>query len=421
MIGLLRDGDYRRLWGAQTISQFGSQVSQLALPLIAVLGLKASTFSVAVLWMFELLPFLLFALPAGVWVDRLARRPILIAADTGRALALGSIPVVALFSEVTIWQLYAVAFTTGVLAVFFDVAYQSYLPSLVEPQDLVEGNAKLEISRSAAQVGGPGIGGLLIEAFTAPYAVAVDAVSFLWSAALLGRIAKREPARERAPHRSMRREIAEGLRYLLSDPRWRAITTNVFVFNLGTGITGPLFLVWGVRHLGFSPGELGLVFSLGNVGWLLGALVARRATRRFGAGRMLVAGSAIAGFPLFLWPLAPQEYAVAVTSLAWALTAFGIVLFNVPGISLYQTLVPARILGRMNASRRWIVWGVTPLGNVLGGALAGVAGLKPAMFAGCAISSVAFLFLLVKPVRSLATVDVDARAAGDGGVAAPAQ
>jgi MFS family permease len=421
MIGLLRDGDYRRLWGAQTISQFGSQVSQLALPLIAVIGIKASTFSVALLWMFELLPFLLFALPAGVWVDRLARRPILIAADAGRAVALGSIPVVALISEITIWQLYAVGFVTGVLTVFFDVAYQSYLPSLVEPHDLVEGNAKLEISRSAAQVGGPGIGGLLIEAFTAPYAVAVDAVSFLWSALLLGRIAKREPTRERAPHRSMRREIAEGLRYLLGDPRWRAITTNVFVFNLGTGITGPLFLVWGVRHLGFSPGELGLVFSLGNVGWLVGALVARRATSRFGAGRMLVIGSAIAGFPLFLWPLAPQDYAVAVTATAWALTAFGIVLFNVPGISLYQTLVPANILGRMNASRRWIVWGVTPLGNVLGGALAGVVGLKPAMFAGCTISSVAFLFLLVKPVRSLATVDVDAGAPGDGGVAAPAQ
>jgi MFS family permease len=421
MIGLLRDGDYRRLWGAQTISQFGSQVSQLALPLIAVIGIKASTFSVALLWMFELLPFLLFALPAGVWVDRLARRPILIAADAGRAVALGSIPLVAVFSEVTIWQLYAVGFITGVLTVFFDVAYQSYLPSLVEPHDLVEGNAKLEISRSAAQVGGPGIGGLLIEAFTAPYAVAVDAVSFLWSAALLGRIGKHEPARERAPHRSMRREIAEGLRYLLSDPRWRAITTNIFVFNLGTGITGPLFLIWGVRHLGFSPGELGLVFSLGNVGWLIGALVARRATSRFGAGHMLVVGSAIAGFPLFLWPLAPQDYAIAVTSIAWALTAFGIVLFNVPGISLYQTLVPANILGRMNASRRWIVWGVTPLGNVLGGALAGIVGLQPAMFAGCAVSSLAFLFLLVKPVRSLATVVVDARAPGDGGVAAPAQ
>jgi MFS family permease len=396
-------------------------VSQLALPLIAVIGIKASTFSVAFLFMFELLPFLLFALPAGVWVDRLARRPILIAADAGRAIALASIPLVALVSDVTIWQLYAVGFTTGVLTVFFDVAYQSYLPSLVESKDLVEGNAKLEISRSAAQVGGPGIGGLLIEAFTAPYAVAVDAVSFLWSALLLARIEKREPVRERAPHRSMRREMAEGLRYLLGDPRWRAITTNVFVFNLGTGITGPLFLVWGVRHLDFSPGELGLVFTLGNLGWLVGALVARRATRRFGAGRMLVIGSAISGFPLFLWPLAPYDYALAVTSIAWALTAFGIVLFNVPGISLYQTLVPAHILGRMNASRRWIVWGVTPLGNVLGGLLAGIVGLKPAMFAGCAVSSVAFLFLLVKPVRSLATVDVDARAAGDGGVAAPAQ
>jgi MFS family permease len=421
MIGLLRHGDYRRLWGAQTVSQFGSQVSALALPLIAVIGIKASAFSVSLLWMFELLPFLLLALPAGVWVDRLPRRPIMVAADLGRALALGSVPLVAAFSHVTIWQLYAVGFVTGVGTVFFDVAYQSYLPSLVEPHELVEGNAKLEVSRSAAQVGGPGVGGLLVEWITAPYAIAVDAVSFVWSALLLARIEKPEPPQERHEVRSMRREVAEGLRYLLGDPRWRAMTTNIFVFNLGTGITGPLFLVWGVRHLDLSPGELGLVFTLGNCGWLVGALVAQRATRRFGAGRMLIAGSALSGAPLFLWPLAPHDYAVAVTSTAWALTALGIVLFNVPGISLYQTLVPARILGRMNASRRWIVWGVTPLGNVLGGGLASVVGLRPTMFLGCAFSTVAFLFLLVKPVRTLATVNVDARATGDGGVAAPAR
>jgi MFS family permease len=421
VIGLLRHGDYRRLWGAQTVSQFGSQISQLALPLVAVIGIEASTFSVALLWMFELLPFLLFALPAGVWVDRLPRRPILVVADAGRAVALGSVPLVAAVSHVTIWQLYAVGFVTGVLTVFFDVAYQSYLPSLVEPHQLMEGNAKLELSRSAAQVGGPGIGGVLVEAITAPYAVAVDAVSFVWSALLLGRIRTTENPPARSAERSMIREIREGLRYLLGDPRWRAITTNVFVFNLGTGMTGPLFLVYGVRRLDLSPGELGLVFSVGNVGWLVGAVVAGRATRRVGAGRMLIAGSAIAGAPLFLWPLAPHDYAIPVVATGWALTAFGIVLFNIPGISLYQTLVPRHILGRMNASRRWIVWGVTPLGNVLGGALASGIGLRTTMFAGCAVSSVAFLFLLSKPVRSLATVDVDAGAPGDGSVAAPAR
>jgi MFS family permease len=421
VIGLLRHGDYRRLWGAQTVSQFGSQISQLALPLVAVIGIGASTFSVALLWMFELLPFLLFALPAGVWVDRLPRRPILIAADLGRAAALGSVPLVAAFSDVSIWQLYAVGFATGLGTVFFDVAYQSYLPTLIEAGDLVEGNAKLELSRSAAQVAGPGIGGILIQWIGAAFAVAVDAVSFVWSAILLARIRALEPEPEPTPERNMLREIREGLGYLLGDPRWRAITANIFVFNLGTGITGPLFLVYGVRGLGLSPGQLGLVFTLGNLGWVAGAIVGPRFTRRYGAGRMLVAGSAIAGAPLFLWPLAPHDLAILFTATSWALVAFGIVLFNIPGISLYQTLVPARILGRMNASRRWIVWGVTPLGNVLGGALAAVIGIKPTMYLGCAISTVAFAFLLVKPVRSLATVSLHARAPGDGSVAAPAE
>src|SRR6185437_9985369 len=182
----------------------GSQVSQLALPLVAVIALEASAFSVSLLGAIEMLPFLLFALPAGVWVDRLARRPILIAADAGRALALGSVPLAAAIGHVTIWQLYVVGFATGTLTVFFDVAYQSYLPSLVAREQLVEGNAKLELSRSGAHIAGPGLAGLLVGAITAPYAVAVDAVSFVWSALLVGRIRAREPARERAPDRNMR-------------------------------------------------------------------------------------------------------------------------------------------------------------------------------------------------------------------------
>jgi MFS family permease len=189
--GLHRNGDFVRLWGAQSISQLGSQVSQLALPLVAVIALHAPAFRVALLGTVEMLPFLLFALPAGAWVDRLARRPILVAADAGRALALGSVPLAAVLGHVTIWQLYAVGFATGTLTVFFDVAYQSYLPSLVAREQLVEGNSKLELSRSGAQIAGPGLAGLLVGAITAPYAVAVDAVSFVWSALLVGRIRAR--------------------------------------------------------------------------------------------------------------------------------------------------------------------------------------------------------------------------------------
>jgi MFS family permease len=414
---LLRDRDFVRLWGAQSISQLGSQVSQLALPLVAVIALRASAFRVALLGTVEMLPFLLFALPAGVWVDRLPRRPILIAADAGRALALGSVPLAAAIGHVTIWQLYAVGFATGTLTVFFDVAYQSYLPSLVAREQLVEGNAKLELSRSGAQIAGPGLAGLLVGAITAPYAVAVDAVSFVWSALLVGRIRAREPERGRAPERCMRREIAQGLRYLLGDPRWRSLAAYVAVFNFGTGMTGPLFLVYAVRRLDLSPAALGLVFMLGNIGWLVGAVIARRVTELIGLGRTLALGGAIGGAPLFLWPLAPHDLAILFLVTSGVLTSFGIVLFNIPGITLYQTLVPEHILGRMNASRRWLVWGVIPLGSLIGGVLAAAIGLRTTLFIGCGISTAASAFLLLRPIRTIATVVDDARAPGDGGMA----
>jgi MFS family permease len=409
-----------RLWSAQSISQLGSQVSNLALPLVAVIALNASAFRVALLGTIEMLPFLLFALPAGVWVDRLARRPILVAADIGRALALGSVPLAAVVGHVTIWQLYIVGFVTGTLTVFFDVAYQSYLPSLVTKEQLVEGNSKLELSRSGAQIAGPGLAGLLIGAITAPYAVAVDAASFAASALLAASIRTREAVRERAAERSMRREILEGLRYLFGDPRWRSLAAYVATFNFGTGMTGPLLLVYAVRRQGLSPAELGLVFMLGNIGWLLGAIVAERATQLIGTGGTLALGGALGSAPLFLWPLAPHDLAVVFIVASLALSSFGIVLFNIPGISLYQTLVPERLLGRMNASRRWLVWGVIPLGSLIGGVLASTIGLRTTLIVGCAISTASSLFLLSKPIRTIATVPTDAGIAGDGGVATTA-
>jgi MFS family permease len=215
----------------------------------------------------------------------------------------------------------------------------------------------------------------------------------------------------------MRREIVQGLRYLLGDPRWRSLAAYVAVFNFGTGMTGPLFLVYAVRRLDLSPAALGLVFMLGNVGWLVGAVIARRTTELLGTGRTLAFGGAIGGAPLFLWPLAPHDLAIPFLVASGALTSFGIVLFNIPGISLYQTLVPEQLLGRMNASRRWLVWGVIPLGSLIGGVLASTVGLRTTLFVGCGISTAASAFLLLKPIRTIATVPADAGIAGDGGVA----
>src|SRR5919201_863103 len=190
--GLWRHADFLKLWSAETVSQFGTQVSQLALPLAAVLVLDATAFQVAALGTVEFLPFILFTLPAGVWVDRLPRRPILVAGDLGRAALLASVPLAYFTDRLTLAQLYGVAFGTGICTVFFDVAYQSYLPSLVEREQIIEGNSKLEISRSSAQIAGPGFGGLLVQAFTAPYAILADAASFVGSGAFILRIRKRD-------------------------------------------------------------------------------------------------------------------------------------------------------------------------------------------------------------------------------------
>ena len=423
---LFRHRNFVRLWGAQTVSQFGTQVSNLALPLVAVLVIHASAFQVALLGTVEMLPFLLFALPAGVWIDRTARRPILVAADVLRAAGLASVPVAALIGSVSMGQLYAVGFVVGTLTVFFDVSYQSYLPSLVGREHLVEGNAKLELSRSAAQIGGPGLGGLLIGAITAPYATVVDTVSFAWSALLLGRIQATEQTPERTESRSMRREIGEGLRYLLGDRRWRALTIYIATFNLGSGIAYSIFIVYAVRRLGLSPGEIGLVFTLGNLGWLAGALLVRRVGTRLGVGNTLVLSALLGGLSTLLVPLAPRSHPIPFLVASQLVIAVCIVLFNVTGLSLLQTLTPDRILGRMNASRRWIVWGTTPIGSFAGGVLASTIGLRPTLFTGAGISAAAFVFLLVKPLRSIrelptATVSPDARAPGDGGLATPAQ
>jgi predicted MFS family arabinose efflux permease len=412
--------DFLRLWGAQTVSQVGSQVSALAIPLTAVLVLHASAFEVSVLSAVEMLPFLLVALPAGVWVDRLPRRPILIAGDLGRALALASIPVAAAAGSLRIEQLYVVGFATGLLTVFFDVAYQSYLPALVDRRQLVEANSKLEISRSGAQIAGPGLAGLLVGWLTAPYAIVVDAVSFLWSGLLALRIRTTETV-EAGGDRNLRRELWEGLRYLVGDPLFRNMAAFVAVFNFGTGMTGPLILVYAVRGLGLTPAQLGLAFMLGNVGWLAGAAVARRVSTALGLGRTFAIAGVLGGVPFFLYPLAPRSLAIEFIVVAQVVVSFGIVLFNVPGISLYQTRVPARLLGRMNASRRWIVWGVIPLGSLVGGVLAATVGLRETLFVGAAICTVAGAWLLSKPIRALGTVDDDARAPGDGGVAAPAR
>jgi MFS family permease len=360
-----------------------------------------------------MLPFLLIALPAGVWVDRLPRKPILVLGDVGRAVALACVPLAYALDALAIWQLYVVGFVVGVFTVFFDVAYQSYLPSLVARDRLVEGNSKLEVSRSAAQLGGPGVGGLLVSAITAPYAVLADAISFAWSGFLVAQIRRSEAVPVPAEHASMRREVIEGLRYIVRDPRWRAIATYVAIVNFFYSVAFSIFLVYAVRELNWSATLIGVVLALGNVGALAGALLASRVSARVGIGRTLVLSGVVSGVPLLLIAVAPERFAVPLVVAALGLIGFGIILYNVNAISLMQALTPERMLGRMNASRRWIVWGTIPLGNVMGGVLAETIGLRPTIFVGAIGASVCFVPLLAKPLRTIQRLPEGERPAGE--------
>ncbi|MGH3134253.1 MAG: MFS transporter, partial [Gaiellaceae bacterium] len=399
--GLWRHRDFLRLWSAQTVSQFGTQISQLAIPLAAILVLDASAFEVALLGTVEFLPFLLFALPAGVWVDRLRRRPILVAADLGRGVALASIPIAYAADALTIWQLYAVGFVVGTLTVFFDVAYQSYLPSLVARDQLVDGNAKLEVSRSGAQLAGPGVAGALVAAITAPFAILVDAISFFGSAAFIFGIRHAEQLEEPAQQPNMRRELAEGLRYLLGHRYWRPIAISVAISNFFSNVTFSIVLVYAVRELDLSPGLIGLVLSVGNVGWLFGALAATRLSARIGVGRTMVGSAMLFGPSMLLIPLAPKSIPVPFFVASLVLLSFGAVVFNVTGISFQQAVTPDRMLGRLNATRRFIVWGVIPLGSLIGGTLASQIGLRETLWVGAVGASLSFIPLLLSPVRSI--------------------
>jgi MFS family permease len=399
--GLWRHADFLKLWAAETISQVGTQISQLALPLAAILVLEASAFEVALLGAMQFLPFVLFALPAGVWVDRLRRRPILVVSDLGRALLLGSVPLAHAFDALTMWQLYAVVFGVGVGTVFFDVSYQSYLPSLVARGQLVEGNSKLEVSRSGAFIAGPALAGVLVGAITAPNAILVDALTFAASAAFLFRIRALENVPAPSARPSLLRELGDGLRYLLRHRYWRPLAASIAASNFFSQIVFVVFLVYAVRVLDLSPQLIGLSLVPVGVGGLAAALASGRVSARLGVGPTLIGAALVFGPATLAFPLAPVSFPLPFLVVGFALLGFGGITFNITGISLVQTLTPERLLGRLNATRRFLVWGAIPLGSLAGGVLATTIGLRPTLWVGAVGSCLCFLPMLLSPLRSL--------------------
>jgi MFS family permease len=398
---LWRHRDFRHLWAAETVSQVGTQVTLVALPLLAVTQLDATPFQMGILTSLATLAFLVVGLPAGAWVDRWRRKRVLVTADLVRAVVIGSLPVAAALDVLTLGQLYVVALVAGTATVFFDVGYQSYLPSLVDRTQIVDGNSKLEASRAVAHVAGPGITGVLVRVLGAPALIAVDAVSFLLSALFIGRITTPDVVPDRAARRPLRAEIAEGLSFVVGHPLLRRMVACTGLANLAGSSTGALLVLYAIRELGLSESVVGLVFSAGAVGGLVGAVTAARIARAVGEGRTIPLAALVFAAAGVTVPLASVGAPVPLLLGGWFLESFAVIVYNVTQVSFRQRLCPPHLLGRMNASVRFIVFGTMPLGGFLGGVVGTWLGLVPALWIAVVGSFLAAVPVLFSPLLGM--------------------
>ena len=400
---LWRHADFLKFWTGQTLSGFGSRFTGLALPFVAIATLDATPAQIGVLTAASGLPWLLIGPFVGVWIDRLRRRLILIATDLGRALLLASIPLAALFDMLHIEQLYAVAFLIGVLSAWFDTAYQAYLPSLVDRARLIEGNGKLSVSSSAADVAGPSLAGVVIQLFTAPVAIAVDAISFLASACSLWLIRKPEPPPSGGNRPAIWAALGEGIAYIWRQGLLRAFAGTNATFMFCMGMLEAVLLLFLTRSLRLGPGVIGVIFSAGSVGGLLGAMAAGWVTRRLGLGPAIMGAQFLRGLGFACIPLAAL-LPVGVAPLlivSYALSQFGWSVWGVNQGSTRQSLVPDRLQGRVTASFLFLVRGATPLGALVGGARGGWIGVTPTLVVAAAGLLLSSVWLIISPLWRL--------------------
>ncbi len=394
--------NFALLWGGQAISELGSHITGQALPLTANLLLGATTAQMGLLAALSMLPVLLLGLFAGVWIDRLRRRPILIIADLARAILLLSIPVAALAGWLRIEQLYTVAILVGVLTLFFGVANQSFLPLLVARERIVEANSKLSASSSLAEIGGPTLAGILVQVMTAPLAILLDAFSFLVSAFSVGliRVCEPQPALSKERHHLLQ-DIRAGLRTIVGNPVLRAIMLCSSTRNFCGGAFAALYLLYVIRELGMGPLFYGLFVGAGGAGAFLGALLANRLAQRFGSGRVLIGAALLGGLMMPLTPLAGGSKVLIVILLACGQLVgdCAYMIYEIHALSLRQMLVPEHLLGRANASMHVLVEGMVPLGTLLAGFTAEAIGIRMTLLiAACLCCLLAPMWLLFSPL-----------------------
>ena len=406
---LLRNRNFLWFWTGEGISQLGAQFTGLALPVLAVSLLGASEWEVGVLGAAETAAFLLVGLPAGAWIDRMFKRRVMIVADLVRAVTLAVIPLLWFTGVLEIWHLYLVGAIVGVATVFFDVSYQSYVPVLLPGEQVGEGNSKLEATSQIARIGGPGLAGALLTVVSAPVLLLADGISYLFSAFALWRVRDTEKLTDPADRQSLPKEIGEGLRFVFGHPLLWRITATTGTSNFFGTLAFTLQAILILRILDLGPASLGIIFGIGAVGGLLGALATPWITKRIGEGTAVSLSAVAMGVGVLALPLAALVPAAALPILVAGsfIESFLVLVYNITQVTMRQRLTPPRLLGRMNASIRFVVWGVMPIGALLSGLLGETLGVVPTLWIGTVGSFLAAAFVLFSPITFLRTLPTE--------------
>lgn len=405
---LLRSRSFLAFWTGQGVSQLGVQLGQLALPVLAVSLLGAAEMELGVLNAAAMAAFLIVGLPAGAWVDRWLKRRTMIRADLARMVAMACVPVLWWAGVLQMWHLYVVAAVVGVATVFFDVAYQSYIPLLVHRSQIADANGKLEATAQVARMGGPALGGFLLALVSAPVLFAAESAGYFVSALCLTRVHDAEMLPERREDGRLWVEIREGGAFVARHPLIRRIVASTAIGNLFSSLAYVLLPLVILRELNLGAAGFGVMLSIGSVGGLVGAVAAPRLGARIGEGPLLPIGLMVGGAGGVLLPLAlaagPGPLAPVLLSVGEFSMSFGVIVYNVMQVSMRQRICPPRLLGRMNASIRCVVWGVMPIGSLLGGWLGERIGLVPTLWIGIVGGLLAILPVALGPFFRLRTL-----------------
>jgi len=400
-LGLLAEPEFRRFYTSTVASQFGLRVAFLAIPLVAILTLDVDAFEVGLLTAASTAAHLLLGLPAGAWLDRTRRRTVLVNAFLAQAGILATVPAAYFAGVLTIWQLYAVALLSGTCGLFQDVSQQSYLPGLIGREQLVEANAKLQGVRAVARLAGPGLAGQLVQILTAPVALLATVFSQLLAALSISGIRHAEVMPTRPAGSSLRREVAEGLRFVLGHRLLRPIAACNATFNFAWAANGAMLIVFLARDLRLAEGLIGVFFMFAGAGSLLGAMTGRRVVSALGPGAAIWLVPAVSAPFLLLVPLAQRGPMLWVGAAGYFFVSVGQVIYNVTQVSLRQRLTPERLLGRMSATMRFLVWGTMPIGGLAGGVLGQWLGARPALWITGGIAALASVPLILSPLRGM--------------------